>query len=305
MLCVEVAAAACFPMASGLGVIALAETAEGETHALQACLCLRHHQHSATCARPVTLLQEPPMLPGLVQQQLQQLAATSRVGAALVILQWLRLVADRIRQASAEASAAAAEAAAAVAASSVALATQLGTCVPEQLPDSCLVYLGAPAPSLPSLPATEPYTELAASYGQMRRELYQLMNVCLEVGAGWVSSNGRAEKGCGIVAAVVPTCGRVSRRAGCFLLVSCCCVGCQCCVVSGLALLTLTHVALVVLLVLLCRWALPCPLLRASLWRLSVLMPAWPWSRQCLQRWTAGTYGWQRLLCSQRQLSSR
>lgn len=121
------------------------------------------------------------MLPGLVQQQLQQLAATSRVGAALVILQWLLLVADRIRKASAATSAAAAEAAAAVAASSVALAAQLAACVPEQLPDSCLVYLGAPAPPLPSLPATEPYSELAASYGQMRRELYSLMNVCLEV----------------------------------------------------------------------------------------------------------------------------
>lgn len=119
------------------------------------------------------------MLPGLVQQQLQQLAASSRIGAALVILQWLMLVAERIRQK--PVAAAAANAAAAMAASSVVLAAQIACCVPEQLPDSCLVYLGAPAPSLPSLPATEPYTELAASYGQMRKELYRLMNVCLEV----------------------------------------------------------------------------------------------------------------------------
>jgi hypothetical protein len=125
------------------------------------------------------LLQEPPVLPGLVQQQLQQLAASSRIGAALVTLQWLLLVAERIRQT--PAAAAAADAAAAMAASSVALAAQIACCVPEQLPDSCLVYLGAPAASLPSLPATEPYTELAASYGQMHRELYRFMNVCLEV----------------------------------------------------------------------------------------------------------------------------
>lgn len=129
----------------------------------------------------VVVLQEPPVLPGLVQQQLQQLAASSRVGAALVILQWLLLVAERIRQM--PAAAAAADAAAAVATTSVALAAQVASRVPEQLPDSCLVYLGAPGPSLPSLPATEPYTELAASYGQMRRELYRLMNLCLEVRA--------------------------------------------------------------------------------------------------------------------------
>jgi hypothetical protein len=119
------------------------------------------------------------VLPGLVQQQLQQLAASSRIGAALVILQWLLLVAERIRQTTA--AAAAADAAAAMAASSVALAAEIACCVPEQLPDGCLVYLGAPGPSLPSLPATEPYTELAASYSHMRRELYRLMNLCLEV----------------------------------------------------------------------------------------------------------------------------
>lgn len=126
--------------------------------------------------------QEPPVLPGLVQQQLQQLAASSRVSAALVILQWLLLVAGRIRQTPDAAAAAAADGAAALAASSVALAAQIACCVPEQLPDSCLAYLGAPTPSLPSLPATEPYTELAAAYGHMRRELYRLMNLCLEAG---------------------------------------------------------------------------------------------------------------------------
>lgn len=120
------------------------------------------------------------MLPGLVQQQLQQLAASSRISAALVILQWLLLVAGRIRQMP-DTSSDAADGAAALAASSVALAAQIACCVPEQLPDSCLAYLGAPTPSLPSLPATEPYTELAASYGHMRRELYRLMNLCLEV----------------------------------------------------------------------------------------------------------------------------
>lgn len=128
----------------------------------------------------VLLLQVPPVLPGLVQQQLQQLAASSRISAALVILQWLLLVAGRIRQ-TLDTSSDAADGAAALAASSVALAAQIACCVPEQLPDSCLAYLGAPTPSLPSLPATEPYTELAASYGHMRRELYRLMNLCLEV----------------------------------------------------------------------------------------------------------------------------
>lgn len=130
------------------------------------------------------------MLPGLVLQQLQQLAASSRVGATLVILQWLLLVAGRLRKAtssagpSSAASAAAADTAAAVAASSVQLAAQIACCVPEQLPDSCLAYLGAPGPSTPSPPAAEPYTELNASYAQMRRELYALMNVCLEVREG-------------------------------------------------------------------------------------------------------------------------
>lgn len=127
----------------------------------------------------VCTLQQPQKLPGLVQQQLQQLSASSRTGAALVILQWLLVVAERLRQQQQEPAAPCAPAA--VAASSVQLAAQLACSVPEQLPDSCLVYLSAPGPSLPSLPAVEPYTELTASYGRMRRELYALMNVCLGV----------------------------------------------------------------------------------------------------------------------------
>jgi hypothetical protein len=62
---------------------------------------------------------------------------------------------------------------------------------------------------------------------------------------------------------------------------------------------------LALLLLLLCRWAWPCPRLKASLLRLSALMPVWQWLLQCQQRWTAGTYGWQRLLYSQLQLTSR
>jgi hypothetical protein len=128
------------------------------------------------------LLQEPPLLSGLVQQQLQQLAASSRTGAALVILQWLLHVVTRMRSAVAAADAAtAAAASAAVAASTVSLAAQIAGCVPEQLPDSCLAYLGASNPSQPSYPATEPYTELAASYVRLRKEMYGLMNVCLGV----------------------------------------------------------------------------------------------------------------------------
>lgn len=125
------------------------------------------------------LLQEPPLLPGLVQQQLQQLSATSRIGAALVILQWLLHVVTRMR--SAVAAADVATATAAVAASSVSLAAQIACCVPEQLPDSCLAYLGASNQSQPSYPATEPYTELAASYVRLRKEMYGLMNMCLGV----------------------------------------------------------------------------------------------------------------------------
>lgn len=59
------------------------------------------------------------------------------------------------------------------------------------------------------------------------------------------------------------------------------------------------------LMLLLCRWAWPFPPLRAFLWRLSALMPAWPWLQQCQQRWTAGTYGRPRLLCSRLQPTSR
>jgi hypothetical protein len=123
--------------------------------------------------------QEPPLLPGLVQQQLQQLSATSRIGAGLVILQWLLLVAIRMRSAAAAADAA--PATAAVAASTVSLAAQIACCVLEPLPDSCLAYLGASNPSQPSYPAAEPYTELAASYVRLRKEMYGLMNVCLGV----------------------------------------------------------------------------------------------------------------------------
>lgn len=129
------------------------------------------------------LRQEPPKLPGLVQQQLQQSAASSRAGAALVILHWLLLVAGRLQHAvqAAAAAGAGADEAAAVGASTVEMSSQITRRVPEQLPDTCLVYLGAPGPSLPSFPATDPYAELSAAYTQMRRELYAFMNACLEV----------------------------------------------------------------------------------------------------------------------------
>ncbi|KAF6253887.1 SNF2 family N-terminal domain-containing protein [Scenedesmus sp. NREL 46B-D3] len=133
--------------------------------------------------------QEPPLLPGLLLQQLQAIAASSRVAASLNILHWLQLAADTCRAAStaADADTAAAAAAATAAAeaargSAAALSAAISAVVPEQLPDSCLAYLSAPGPSMPSYPAAEPYVELAPLYAKMRRELYALVNACLQVG---------------------------------------------------------------------------------------------------------------------------
>ncbi|WIA33345.1 hypothetical protein OEZ86_006482 [Tetradesmus obliquus] len=129
--------------------------------------------------------QEPPLLPGLLLQQLQAIASSSRIAASLNILHWLQLVADACRAANAAATADAAAAAAAAdaaQASTFALAAAISAVVPEQLPDSCLAYLSAPGASMPSYPAAEPYAELAPLYAKMRRELYALVNACLQVG---------------------------------------------------------------------------------------------------------------------------
>jgi hypothetical protein len=133
-------------------------------------------------------LQEPPLLPGLLLQQLQAIAASSRVAASLNILHWLQLVAETCRAANIAAadaadaaSSAAAAAAVAVKESTFALSAAISAVVPEQLPDSCLAYLSAPGPSMPSYPAAEPYAELQPLYAKMRRELYALVNACLQV----------------------------------------------------------------------------------------------------------------------------
>lgn len=130
--------------------------------------------------------QEPPLLPGLLLQQLQAIASSSRIAASLNILHWLQLVADACRTANAAAADTAAAAAAAAAdaaqASTFALAAAISAVVPEQLPDSCLAYLSAPGASMPSYPAAEPYAELAPLYAKMRRELCALVNACLQVG---------------------------------------------------------------------------------------------------------------------------
>lgn len=139
--------------------------------------------------------QELPLLPGLLLQQLQAIAASSRVAAALNILHWLQLVADSCSQASApagegaaaEAAAAnvhAAAAAAAAANSTFVLSTAISSVVPEQLPDCCLAYLSAPGACMPSYPSTEPYAELGPFYARMRRELCVLVNACHQVGGG-------------------------------------------------------------------------------------------------------------------------
>jgi hypothetical protein len=132
-------------------------------------------------------LQEPPLLPGLLLQQLQAIASSSRVAASLNILHWLQLVAGACRAVNSATAADAATAAAAAAdaaadvESTFALAAAISAVVPEQLPDSCLAYLSAPGPSMPSYPAAEPYAELAPLYAKMRRELYALVNACLQV----------------------------------------------------------------------------------------------------------------------------
>jgi hypothetical protein len=132
----------------------------------------------------LTCLQEPPLLPGLLLQQLQAIASSSRVAASLNILHWLQLVADACRAADTAAAADAAAAAAAAAGDSTfVLSAAISAVVPEQLLDSCLAYLSAPGPSMPSYPAAEPYAELTLLYAKMRRELYALVNACLQVGA--------------------------------------------------------------------------------------------------------------------------
>lgn len=141
--------------------------------------------HSCLTGSAVACLQEPPLLPGLLLQQLQAIASSSRIAASLNILHWLQLVADACRTANAAAADTAAAAAAAAAdaaqASTFALAAAISAVVPEQLPDSCLAYLSAPGASMPSYPAAEPYAELAPLYAKMRRELYALVNACLQV----------------------------------------------------------------------------------------------------------------------------
>lgn len=138
-------------------------------------------------------MQEPPVLPGLLLQQLQQVAASSRIAAALVILQWLHLAAGAIRKQQqpettaltvdqAAAASSASVAPAAVEASTSDLAAAIAQIVPEQLPDSCLVYLSAPGPSLPSYPLAGHYSELGQMYARMRKDLTTLLNSCLQVG---------------------------------------------------------------------------------------------------------------------------
>jgi hypothetical protein len=71
------------------------------------------------------------------------------------------------------------------------LSAAISAVVPEQLPDSCLAYLSAPGPSMPSYPAAEPYAELTPLYAKMRRELYALVNACLQV-RGWLAGKGES-----------------------------------------------------------------------------------------------------------------
>lgn len=137
-------------------------------------------------------LQEPPVLPGLLYQQLQQPSASSRITASLTVLHWLQLVAEKCRDAAAQATAqqSAAEdpaaasttaAAESAAVSSVSLCAAISAQVPEALPDTCLMYLGAPSASCPSPPTTEPYSELSPLYARMRKDLYALVNASLQV----------------------------------------------------------------------------------------------------------------------------
>lgn len=132
------------------------------------------------------MLQEPPVLPGLLYQQLQQPAASSRIAASLVVLHWLQLVATRCRGAATAAAprSDSPDAEAVVTPSSLTtLALSAAICgeVPEALPDTCLAYLAAPA-CMPSAPAADPYSEVAPLYARMRKDLYALVNASLQVG---------------------------------------------------------------------------------------------------------------------------
>lgn len=167
-----------------------------EPHPLDWSDCLSHHAVLDLLLIIVDflvlLLQEPPVLPGLLYQHMQQPAASSRIAASLVILHWLQLVAARCRDAVAAAAPkpdpdTEASAADPSSLNTVVLSAVICGEVPEALPDTCLAYLGAPSASMPSPPAADPYSEVAPLYARMRKDLYALVNASLQVGYSTVT----------------------------------------------------------------------------------------------------------------------
>ena len=63
--------------------------------------------------------------------------------------------------------------------------------VPEQLLQRCLECLAVPSPCTPSPPSLDPYSEVLALYGRLRKELVALLHACLTVRSG--TERGRVQ----------------------------------------------------------------------------------------------------------------